>query len=96
MAASLHMWIASGLMALFLFAEFFCLIFGVSVMFNQINVVQVILHGLGVLGLIWTVLARWSYLSFDVLGCLTAVLPFLLEVSAMFAAHSKFKVITMI
>ena len=95
-AASNHTWIAAGAFTFLLFAEFLTLAGGVSVMFKQINVIQIVLHGLGVLSLVWMILSRWSYLQLDVVGVFTGLIPFLLEIGALFGARTKFKVITQI
>ena len=66
--------------------ELFTLAFGLSVMFQQINAMQVILHGMGVFGNIWMVLDRWHWIQLYVLATLFAFIPFLLELSVVFAA----------
>jgi hypothetical protein len=85
--ASTYLWITAGLLTFFLFSEFFTLIFGVSVMFRQVNVIQIVLHGMGVLSLIWMILDRWGYLQLGVIGVFTVFIPLLLELSVIFAAH---------
>jgi hypothetical protein len=76
-----------------LFAEFIALIFGFSVMFRQVNVLQILLHGLGVLALVWMILDRWHYALFDVIAGLFAFIPFLMELAVICAAHERFKLL---
>ena len=42
--------------------EMLTLAFGLSIMFQQVNSVQMLLHGLGVLGNIWMILDRWHWI----------------------------------
>ena len=56
---------------------------------------QTLLHGLGVLGNIWMVLDRWHWVQLYVLAFLFALLPFLLELSVVFAAMSQMKQMTL-
>jgi len=77
-----------------LFAEFIALIFGFSVMFRQVNVLQILLHGLGVLALVWMILDRWRYYLFDVIAGLFAFIPFLMELAVICVAHKKFKLLS--
>jgi hypothetical protein len=56
-------------------------------MFRQVNVIQIVLHGMGVLSLIWMILDRWGYLQLGVIGVFTVFIPLLLELSVIFAAH---------
>lgn len=94
--ASIHMWISAGLFAFFLLAEFCTLIFGISVLFKQLNVVQVLVHFSGVLALLWMILESWRYDVFDYIAVLTGVLPFMLELCQIFIARYKFDVIVQI
>ena len=41
--------------------EFLCLMLGYSVMYKKVNTVQVLLHGLGVVGAVWQILEGWHY-----------------------------------
>ena len=69
-----------------LLLELFTLAFGLSIMFQKVNSVQTLLHGLGVLGNVWMVLDRWHWIQLYILAFLFALLPFLLEVGVLFAA----------
>jgi hypothetical protein len=60
-----------------------------------VNVLQILLHGLGVLALVWMILDRWHYVLFDVIGGLFAFIPFLMELAVICAAHEKFKLLKM-
>ena len=71
--------------------ELFTLAFGLSIMFQQINVVQMLLHGLGVLGNLWMLLDRWHWIQLYVLATLFAFVPFLLELSVIFAARTQMR-----
>ena len=75
--------------------ELFTLAFGLSIMFLKINAVQVLLHGLGVLGNIWMILDGWHWIQLYVLATLFALIPFLLELSVIFAARSQMKQMTL-
>ena len=50
-----------------------------------------LLHGMGVLGNIWMILDRWHWMQLYVLATLFALIPFLLELSVIFAARSQMK-----
>ena len=92
----LHIKIAVAAFAILLLLEFFVLIWGVSVMYKRVNSAQVLLHGLGVLGCIWMILDRWHYLQAYVLAVVFGLIPFLLEISAVFDACIKYKVVRLI
>ena len=55
------MWITSFVFVGLLVAEFVALVFGFSVMYKEVNVMQTVLHGLGVLCSIWMILDYWRY-----------------------------------
>ena len=71
-----------------LLLELLTLAFGLSIMFKQVNALQVLLHGLGVIGNIWMILDRWHWVQLYVLAFLFAFLPFLLELSVIFVARA--------
>ena len=50
-----------------------------------------LLHGLGVLGNVWMVLDRWHWMQLYTLAFFFALIPFLLELSVIFAARSQMK-----
>ena len=56
---------------------------------------QVLLHGLGVLGNVWMILDRWHWMQLYVMATLFALIPFLLELSVIFAARSQMKQMTL-
>ena len=64
-------------------------------MFQQVNSVQMLLHGMGVLGNIWMILDRWHWVQLYVMATLFALVPFLLELSVIFAARSQMKQMTL-
>jgi hypothetical protein len=72
-----------------LLLEFLALIFGFSLMFNQVNVLQILLHGLGVLALVVMVFDRWQYLLFDIIAGLFSFIPFLIELPVICLAHKN-------
>jgi hypothetical protein len=76
-----------------LFSEFFTLIFGVSVLFNKVNVVQIIFHFIGCLALIWQILDRNQYRTMWSLMAFFGFIPFALEIGVLFAACTKYRVI---
>ena len=75
--------------------EMLTLAFGLSIMFQQVNSVQMLLHGLGVLGNIWMILDRWHWIQLYVLVTFFAGIPMLLELSVIFAARSRMKQMTL-
>ena len=83
--------IASSIYFGLLLLELFTLSFGLSIMFQQVNSVQMLLHGMGVLGNIWMILDRWHWMQLYVMATLFALIPFLLELSVIFAARSQMK-----
>ena len=54
-----------------------------------------LLHGMGVLGNIWMILDRWHWIQLFVLATFFALIPFLLELSVIFAARSRMKQMTL-
>ena len=64
-------------------------------MFQQVNAVQSLLHGLGVMGNIWMVLDRWHWIQLYVLATLFALIPFLMELSVIFAASKNMQQMTL-
>lgn len=79
---------------LLLFLEFFTLIFGVSLLFNKVNVVQIVLHLIGCVALIWQILDGNQYRTMWSLMMFFGFLPFALEVGVLFAALTKYSVIS--
>ena len=75
--------------------ELFTLAFGLSVMFKQVNAMQVLLHGMGVMGNVWMVLDRWHWIQLYVMAFFFAMIPFILEISVMFAARSQMNQMTL-
>ena len=71
-----------------LILELFTLSFGLSVLFKKINAIQVLLHGLGVLGGGWMILETWHWAQLFTLAFFFGFLPFLLEFSVIFAARN--------
>ena len=85
----------SGIVSLALIGVYFVLLLtGSSIQFQQINAFQVLLHGLGVLSLIWMILDVWQQQWLTVIGALTVFLPLLLEIGIVFAAKEKFRIVS--
>jgi phage-related holin len=76
-----------------IFLEFVTLTFGISFLFNKINVFQIVLHFIGCLGTIWQILnlnqhtMMWSLMAFF------GVIPFVLEISVVLLAFTRYHVI---
>ena len=84
---------ASLIFLLLIFLEFLTLIFGVSIMFNKVNVLQCVLHFIGVLATIWQVLNHNNYKMMWSLMAFFGVLPFALEVTVLILAFTRYHVI---
>ena len=93
--ATIAILIASCIYFGLLVLELFTLAFGLSIMFQQVNAVQMLLHGLGVMGNVWMVLDRWHWIQLYVLAFLFAFIPFLMELSVIFAARSQMQQMTL-
>jgi len=53
----------------------------------------VLLHGLGVLSLVWMILDVWQQQWLTVIGALTVFLPLIMEIGIVFAAKQKFSIV---
>ena len=76
-----------------IFIEFFTLIFGVSLLFSKVNVVQIVLHFIGVLATIWQILNLNSYRTLWSLMAYFGALPLALEVGVIMLAFTRYHVI---
>ena len=76
-----------------LFCEFVTVLFGVSLLFDRINVFQIVFHFLGCITCIWQILDTFQYKTMWSIMCFFGLIPFLLEISVVFAACNKYKVI---
>ena len=56
------------------------------------NVLQILLHGMGVMSLAWMILDGWGYQLLAVIGVFFVAVPFLMEVSAICMARAKHQV----
>ena len=77
-----------------LFSEFFALTFGISVLFIKINIFQILFHFVGIVHLTLMVLVRFSYTQMRAILTFYVIIPFLLEISVLFMACGKFKVMS--
>ena len=85
----------SGIVSLALIAVYFLLLLtGSSIQFQQINAFQVLLHGLGVLALIWMILDVWQQQWLTVIGALTVFVPLVMEIGIVIAAKEKFSIVS--
>ena len=75
----------------FLVLELFTLAFGLSIMFQEANAVQMVMHGLGVLFNIWMILDRWHWIQLYVLAFFFALIPFVIEISVVIQARLHMK-----
>ena len=66
---------------IFMAFEFFMQILGVSLMFNETNMLQIFLHILGCTFTTWFILDKWSYTSMWPIWVCFGLFPFLLETS---------------
>ncbi len=76
-----------------IFLEFLTLIFGVSIMFNKVNVFQCVLHFIGVLATIWQILNHNNYKMMWSLMAFFGLIPFALELTVLGLASTRYHVI---
>lgn len=76
-----------------IFLEFITLIFGVSLLFNKVNVFQIVLHFIGCLATIWQILNHNNYKMMWSLMAFFGVIPFLLEMSVLALAFTRYHVV---
>mmetsp|Transcript_18965 Transcript_18965/g.26253 ORF Transcript_18965/g.26253 Transcript_18965/m.26253 type:complete len:111 (+) Transcript_18965:167-499(+) len=88
--------VSTGSLCIFLLLEFFTMMLGMSVMFMKINVVQILMHFLGVIACIFMILDRRNYFRMWIILIFFGIVPFVLEISTLFAARNKFRIINMI
>ena len=84
---------ASLIFLMMIFLEFLTLIFGVSIMFNKVNVFQCVLHFIGCLATIWQILNHNNYKMMWSLMAFFGVIPFAMEVSVIVLAFTRYHVI---
>ena len=60
--------------------EFFYLMLGYSVMYKKVNTVQVLLHGLGVVGAVWQILEGWHYSLLMAMVIPFGIVPLYMEI----------------
>jgi len=53
----------------------------------------VLLHGLGVLALLWMILDVWQQQWLTVIGVFTVFIPFLMEIGIVASAKQKFSIV---
>ena len=70
--------------------EFLCLMLGYSVMYKKVNTVQVLLHGLGVIGAVWQILEGWHYSLLMAMVIPFGLVPLCMEIGVMFSVR-KFR-----
>ena len=89
-----HSVLAASLIFLFLvFLEFITLTFGVSIMFNKVNVFQCVLHFIGCLATIWQILNHNNFKMMWSLMAFFGAIPFFLEISVVMLAFTRYHVI---
>ena len=76
-----------------LFLEFFTLSFGISILFEKLNVFQIILHFLGVLHIGMLILLRYSYTQLYPILTFYVILPFLLEFGVVIHACIQYRIV---
>ena len=69
------------------------LIFGVSILFPKINMVQIILHFIGCLTATWTILDTYPYTFLWLQLILFSAVPLFLELYVLIIAQQTYKVI---
>ena len=57
------------------------MVMGYSVMYKKVNTVQLLLHGLGVLGGVWMLLEGWHYSLFFAMAVPFGLVPVVLELA---------------
>lgn len=76
-----------------LFVEFLTLLSGISLMFDRINTFQIVFHFLGCIVSVWQILDRFQYKTVWSIMGFFGIAPFLLEISVVFAACTRYKII---
>ena len=66
---------------IFMAFEFLMQLLGVSLMYNQTNMLQIFLHILGCTFTTWFILDKWSYATMWPIWVCFGLFPFLLEIS---------------
>ena len=84
---------ASLIFLVLIFLEFLTLIYGVSIMFNKVNVFQCVLHLIGCLATIWQILNHNNYKMMWSLMAFFGALPFVMEASVVGLALTRYKVV---
>ena len=75
-----------------LFIEFFTLTFGISTVFQKVNVFQILFHFIGCIHLSLMVLIRYNYKHMRPIIFFYVIIPVFLELSVLCMAYGKFKV----
>jgi hypothetical protein len=78
---------------LLIFLEFVTLTFGVSLLFSRVNAFQIVLHFVGCAGTVWQILNLNQFKTMWTLCCFFGLLPFLLELSVLLLAATRYRVI---
>ena len=65
---------------IFLAFEFLIMILGISLTFNQVNLIQIFLHSLGCIFTLWFLLDSWNFKSMWPIWGLFGLTPFLCEI----------------
>lgn len=79
--------ISAAICVILLVVQFALIVFGVQVAAIQIKSFQVLLNGTGALLLAWMFLDRWTASALPVIGVLTVVVPFILELLAILSQY---------
>ena len=78
---------------LLLFLEFFTLSFGISILFEKVNVFQVLLHFAGCVHIGMMILQRYNYTQLWPIVVFYVLIPFVLEIAIIFQACLKYRVV---
>jgi hypothetical protein len=76
---------------IFLFVEILLLIVGYSLFYDRLNVIQILLHVLGILFLAWFVLDLWGYSLIWSIWFFFGLIPFGIEMLIFLGARTLYK-----
>jgi hypothetical protein len=63
---------------------------GVQTSERQTQSLQVLIHGIGVLGLVWMLTDTWAYVWLAILGVFTVLVPWVLEIVMIVNQRAQF------
>eukprot|EP01016_Furgasonia_blochmanni_P049763 TRINITY_DN7593_c0_g1_i4.p2 TRINITY_DN7593_c0_g1~~TRINITY_DN7593_c0_g1_i4.p2 ORF type:complete len:145 (+),score=18.21 TRINITY_DN7593_c0_g1_i4:194-628(+) len=82
---------AVALSILLLMIEIFIQFIGFTIFYDKINILQIILHGLGALLYSWFILEQWHYITLWYLWAIFGFAPFFIEFITACGASIRFR-----